>query len=232
MKWNDHHELEGTHAFLSASQYHWLNYTDDILIDRYRKSFAQDIGTVMHEVASNLIKSGTKINRQDKHLVDYIMAINKIPKTSYNSNFILNVLVPFVNDAIGFRMDSEIILFYDYLSYGTSDAIKYSDIKRQLRIHDLKTGESPASFKQLIVYAALFYLEYRIDPYENETRLRLYQNLNLDEAGINKLVEEGIIIADDYLEYIPQPEIIKEVMIKIKTSVNVIRENEGKEPRE
>ena len=35
MKWNDHHELEGTHAFLSASQYHWLNYTDDILIDRY-----------------------------------------------------------------------------------------------------------------------------------------------------------------------------------------------------
>jgi hypothetical protein len=232
MKWNDHHELEGTHAFLSASKYQWLNYSNDILVERYRKSFAQDIGTIMHEAASNLIKKNTKINKQDKHLIDYIMITNCIPKTAYNTNFILNVLVPFVNDAIGFRMDSEKVLFYDYLCYGTTDAIKYSDIKKELRIHDLKTGESPASFKQLIIYAALFYLEYGISPFDNTTILRLYQNLALDDNGVKKLQEENIIIYDDYLELIPEPGIIKEVIDKIKLAVNVIRENEGKEPRQ
>lgn len=232
IKWNDHHELEGTHAFLGASKYQWLNYTNDILVERYNNSFAQEIGTIIHELASMLIKNKIKINKQDKHMIDIKMAENFIPKTAYNVNFILNVLVPFVNDAIGFRMDSEVILFYDFLCYGTADVIKYFDVQHILRIHDLKTGVSQASFKQLIIYAALFYIEYKISPFENKTILRLYQNLNLTEEMIQKLKADNIDISDDYLELEVPAEIVKDVMEKIKSSVNTIRLSEGKEPRE
>ena len=50
------------------------------------------------------------------------------------------------------------------------------DIKRKLRIHDLKTGITAASFSQLEVYAALFCLEYGHSPYDIEMELRIYQN--------------------------------------------------------
>ena len=29
MDFNRHLDLEGQHAFLGASKYHWINYTDD-----------------------------------------------------------------------------------------------------------------------------------------------------------------------------------------------------------
>ena len=43
-------------------------------------------------------------------------------------------------------------------------------------VHDLKTGATPASFKQLEIYAALFCLEYRVDPLKIQYELRIYQN--------------------------------------------------------
>lgn len=229
--WKDHKELEGTHAFLGASTYHWLNYTNDILVERYNKHFAQDVGTIMHEMASTLIKNRIKINKGDKHLIDIRMAENCIPRNGYNPNYILNVLVPFVNDAIGFRMESEKVLFYDFLCYGTADVIQFYDIQKLLRIHDLKTGESKASFKQLIIYAALFCLEYNISPFDITTKLRLYQNITLTEDEVNNLKDQHIDILDDCLEYTADPQIIKDVMEKIKDSVNTIRISLGKEPR-
>ena len=232
IKWHDHHELEGTHAFLGASKYQWLNYSDDVLIKRYNTSFAQDIGTLMHELASDLIKNRIKLNKSDSHIIDLIMAKHYIPKSAYDNNMLLNVLVPFVKDAIGFRMDSEVILFYDYLCYGTADAIKYSEVKKELRIHDLKTGVTVASFKQLIIYSAMFYTEYRISPFENQTILRLYQNLDLSDDAMAEMREQGIDITEDYLEYIVPPEIIKDVMDRMKTCTNKIRESLGKEPIE
>ena len=232
IKWNNHRELEGTHAFLSASQYQWLNYTDEILVKRYNSHYAQDIGTLIHELASTLIKNRIKINKQDKHLIDVTLIRNYIPKSAYDANLILNVLVPFVNDAIFLRMDSEVLLFYDILCYGTTDTIKYAESQKVLRIHDLKTGVNPASFKQLIIYSALFYKEYKIDPFENTTILRLYQNLELEENDIEKLNNEGIVITDDYLELTVDPAIIKDVMEKMKSSVNIINKSQGKEPRE
>ena len=35
MQWNDHHQLEGKHAFLGASNFHWVNWTDSIFENRY-----------------------------------------------------------------------------------------------------------------------------------------------------------------------------------------------------
>ena len=47
-----------------------------------------------------------------------------------------------INDAIGFRMEPEVVLKYSLNCFGTADAICFRN--KTLRIHDLKTGESPA----------------------------------------------------------------------------------------
>ena len=74
------------------------------------------------------------------------------------------------------------LLFYYYKCYGTADAISFSD--GVLRIHDLKTGRSPASINQLLIYAGLFCLDYVIEPREvKEIHLRLYQNEEITELS-------------------------------------------------
>jgi hypothetical protein len=63
--------------------------------------------------------------------------------------------------------------------FGTVDAIVFRTIDGQseLRIHDLKTGVSKASFDQLMIYVALFCLEYEFRPFEIDLiELRIYQN--------------------------------------------------------
>ena len=53
---------------------------------------------------------------------------------------------------------------------------KESEFKYFLRIHDLKTGKIPAKLRQLEVYAAFFFLEYKIKPEDTEIELRSYQS--------------------------------------------------------
>ena len=79
----------------------------------------------------------------------------------------------YVNDAIGFKMDPEVILYYSDNCFGTADAISFRN--NELRIHDLKTGITPAKIEQLQIYAALFCLEYRVDPKQIYIELRIYQ---------------------------------------------------------
>ncbi len=150
MNWNRHSELEGSHAFLSASKYHWINYDADKLADSYNSFMATQKGTEFHEFASRCIVLGQKLPGQKK------------------------TLNMFVNDAIGYKMQSEQILYYSENCYGTADAISFR--KNMLRIHDLKTGKVPAHMEQLMVYAALFCLEYRMKPGDIQIELRLYQN--------------------------------------------------------
>lgn len=150
MNFNPHLNLKGKHAFLSASGYHWVNYDIEKLETVYRNSLAVQRGTDIHNFASEAIRLGIKL-----------------PKTK-------NTLNCYVNDAIGFRMQPEQILYYSDICFGTADAIVFRDNK--LRIHDLKTGVSPASFKQLEIYAALFCLEYRYNPNDISMELRLYQS--------------------------------------------------------
>lgn len=155
MNWNQHSNLEGTHAFLSASGYHWLNYTDEKLISVFKNKLAAQRGTELHEFASTCIKLRQRLPRSSK-------ALNA-----------------FVNDAIGYGMDSEVPLFYSINCYGTADAIYFGKQRGSdrmiLRIHDLKTGEIPAKIDQLLVYTALFCLEYGFKPGEIDMELRIYQ---------------------------------------------------------
>lgn len=105
-------------------------------------------------------------------------------------------------------MSTEQGLFFSYNSFGTADAISFS--KGLLRVHDLKTGVSKVSIKQLEVYAALFCLEYGYSASEIKMELRIYQDDNM-------LVEN------------PLPETIEAIMAKIVHSDELIEnlKNEG-----
>lgn len=164
MNFNKHSNLIGQHAFLSASKYHWVRYDDNKLRDTFRNFEAIQMGTRLHELAKELITLGIKLPRTSKTL---------------NS---------FVNDAIGYKMVPEQILYYSDNCFGTSDAVSFKN--NMLRIHDLKTGITPASITQLEIYAALFCLEYRIQPNDISIELRIYQS---DEVLVHSPVQEDIL---------------------------------------
>ena len=75
-------------------------------------------------------------------------------------------------------MNTEVVLFYSERFFGTADAISFKN--GLLRIHDLKTGRIPAHMDQLLIYAALFCLEYKVKPGEIKYELRIYQNDNVE----------------------------------------------------
>ncbi len=179
MIFNEHSKLKGCHAFLGASSYHWLNYSDEKLVTTYSNLLAKQRGTELHDFAAKAIELGIKLSRSNKTLNMY------------------------VNDAIGFRMKPEQVLYYSENCFGTADAISFrNDV---LRIHDLKTGISPVKMEQLMIYAALFCLEYRYNPSEITIKLRIYQN-------------------DDYEEFDPTAEDILPIMDKIKSFDKLIDE--------
>lgn len=81
----------------------------------------------------------------------------------------------YINQCLQYKMHAEVVLFYSPNSFGTVDAIAYRH--RILRISDLKTGVSRTSEHQLEVYAALFCLEYKVDPFDlRGIELRIYQD--------------------------------------------------------
>ena len=94
----------------------------------------------------------------------------------------------YVNDAIGYKMVPEQVLYYSDNCFGTADAISFRG--NLLRIHDLKTGVIPAHMEQLEIYAALFCLEYKFKPSDIEIELRIYQS---DEILYHKPTSEDIV---------------------------------------
>lgn len=177
MNFNKHFSLEGKHAFLGASKYHWINYDEDKVAEAYSRYQAAQKGTELHEFAAQCIRLGQKLPRSHKTLNMY------------------------VNDAIGYHMVPEQILYYSENCFGTADSIIFrNDL---LRIHDLKTGMIPAHMEQLEIYSALFCLEYRIKPADIDIELRLYQS-------------------DDILVHNPTAEDIVPIMDKIITFDKII----------
>lgn len=187
MIWNDHYRdiPEGAHAFLGASQYHWLNYDEDKLIASYKSRLAAQQGTALHAFAKSCITLGERLPRSKRTLNNY------------------------VNDAIGFKMRPEQGLYFSPNCFGTTDAIQFK--KDFLRIHDLKTGVIPASMHQLEVYAAIFCLEYNINPANIGMELRIYQNddvvIGNPEGALIKGVMDKIIFSDKVIERIKNGEL-------------------------
>ena len=176
MIWNNHKELEGKHAFLGASNYHWIGWNDQTFQEHYYNQYATQAGTAIHKLAHDCIVSRIRIGKHDKNLVDMTLYHAYVPLDCCDSSDFLNNLIPFVNDAIGFHMSSEVILYYNPECFGTTDAISFNEIEKVLRIHDLKTGAIPAHVEQLLIYAALFCLEYHKNPTQFVTELRIYQS--------------------------------------------------------
>ena len=85
-------------------------------------------------------------------------------------------------------MKTEQVLYYSDNAFGTADAISFKN--NFLRIHDLKTGITPSSMKQLEIYAALFCLEYSKNPNDIQIELRIYQN---DEVLVHEPHPEDIL---------------------------------------
>lgn len=162
--------LAGTHAFLSPSKPAWTNYDEDKLDRVFFANQAARRGTEEHEFAYRAIKLRIKL-----------------PETSKTINM-------YVNDAIGFRMTPEVLLFYSDNCYGHADCLSFKE--NTLRINDLKTGSNDTSMVQLEIYAALFCLEYNMRPFDIGIELRIYQN------NAVKL-------------HIPEPEAIFQIMQKI-----------------
>ena len=170
MNFNQHGKLEGLHAPFSPSQPSWLRYDDDKALDVFANKKAHELGTRLHAWAKETIDLGIKQPRTNKTISAY------------------------VNDAIGFKMSTEVVLFYSERFFGTADAISFRN--NVLRIHDLKTGERPAKMEQLEVYAALFCLEYKVKPKDIKIELRMYQS-------------------NEVLYHNPAPEDIYQIMEKI-----------------
>lgn len=163
MNFLKHSNLEGQHAFLGASKYHWINYDENKVAESYSKFLATQRGTILHDYAAQSIRLGQKLPKSRKTLNMY------------------------VNDAIGYKMTPEQVLYYSDNCFGTADAICFRN--NLLRIHDLKTGVIPAHMEQLEIYAALFCLEYKIKPGDIDMELRLYQS---DEVLYHKPTVEDI----------------------------------------
>lgn len=179
MSFNRHTRTIGKHAFLSPSNYAWLEYDEDKLMRVYHAKQAAQRGDELHAYAQRAIE--LRIKQADNG----------------------STLSKYINDAIGHRMSPEVTLYYSDDCFGTADCVGVRD--GILRIHDLKTGITPASMKQLLIYAGIFYFEYGtlFDPRSMRTILRIYQN-------------------DQIEEYLPDlPELLS-VMDRIKTQAALV----------
>jgi len=179
MKWNTYSQSELDHSFLSPSKPSWLNYDANKLLSVYETKNRAVYGTRLHAFAAEAISLSIRM-----------------PATTASLN-------AFVNDAIGYKMRPEQLLYASEYAYGTADAISFEDESKTLRIHDLKTGILPPSLNQTLVYAALFCLEYKTWPLYTE--LRVYQN-------------------DEVLIWKPSNDEIQVVCNKIMEHTNTLRE--------
>lgn len=189
MDWNKHRELEGRHATLSPSGYHWLGYSAEKMRTVYLNQLKKEQGTFLHDLAHRMIISRTKARELKK---------------AFNM---------FVNDCIGYGMSSEVVLKYSNNCFGTADGIKYDDENETLYVFDLKTGLSKPSFKQLYIYCALFCLEYLLDTEKVVPDMtfvcRLYQGNGYEEEivdpsvileTIKQIVAMDQVLSETYME--------------------------------
>lgn len=180
MNFIPHLDLVGQHAFLGASKYHWINYDDDKLVQAYISALAVERGTRLHDFARECIELKQKLPNVRKTLNMY------------------------VNDALRFGLTPEQPLYFSRNCFGTADSISFDERSKFLRIHDLKTGATPAHMEQLQIYAALFCLEYHKRPEQLGIELRIYQNDEIqicmpDWTDIDRIMTT-IIRFDDKIE--------------------------------
>ena len=157
MNFNKHLNLEGQHALLGASKFYWIDDDEDSFLKRMRSSYASTIGTLLHDIARKHIKHSFKLAKGDKRsvlleLIDKGIPARIIDEMDFDALY--SNLSTYVNDAIGYKMQPEVVLRYSDYCFGTTDA----------------------HIEQLMIYEALFCLEYKYKPGDIESELRIYQS--------------------------------------------------------
>ncbi len=207
--------LKGKHAKLPPSQAtRWAtkNLTADDIFKMICSGYSQEVGTLIHEYAENAIRYRIKILKSDKKELRKWLLMHNIPENIvvYYVDRTFPNLMMYVNDAIGYRMDTEVPVSYSAIPmaefkshgklppiFGHADALRFK--KSQLMIFDLKTGLSPVHMEQLMTYAALYCLQEKLKPGCIDIELRIYQN---NEAKIHTPTAEEILpIMDRIVAY-------------------------------
>lgn len=188
---NDHENLRGKHALFSPSQSAWLRYDEEKIAERVRNQYRTTLGTEIHDFAAAQIELShkyTNVRELIKAIETYIYCkymylSNDLVVGEYAKKLIINLknlprevfiaVQNYINDGVGFKMNTEQCLVYSDHIFGHADTICFKN--NILRIHDLKTGANPAHIDQLKIYAALFCLEYEVKPLDITIILRLYQ---------------------------------------------------------
>lgn len=219
MNFNKHLELRGQHALFSPSSSSWLRYDEEQIKSRVKNQYRTILGTELHEFVASQIVLGHKTTNirnliqnvesfifckykclEDSKLGSYgiklIQSLGYLPKEAFET------AKAYINDGISFRMNVEQPLVYTEYFYGTADTICFRD--DILRIHDYKSGDRPAHMEQLLVYAALFCLEYLIKPIDISTELRIYQNSEIvtmtpDPKEIQEIIDK-LVFANRIVE--------------------------------
>lgn len=186
--------MDSLHAPFSPSQPAWLRYSDEELINAYKNKFRSEIGTEIHEWASHQIILGNKpsgIREVEKgvktHIYEkYMCTYSKLYEPEYGDILLRHLrYLPgeayisaklFIGDSIGFHMESEQKLKLSNKINGTADAVRFYPKENLLRVSDLKTGSRPAKIEQVLIYAALYCYENRLDPLKTNFETRIYQN--------------------------------------------------------
>lgn len=199
---NKHSDLYNKHSLFSPSQPSFFNYTAEEFFDRFINKYRPALGTDIHEWAAIKIKRCHKVPASIRDMLkdidEYIF--NKyydqcndtidgngkrilacLKYVCRHSPEVFEGLRNYVNDAISYKMMAEVTLWYTDEFYGHADALIFND--NLLRIHDLKTGSTQAHIEQLYGYAALFCLEYSIDPMSISYELAIYQGTDIFVAN-------------------------------------------------
>jgi hypothetical protein len=168
-----HPNLEGTHALLSASNYHWVHDSEEKFIERLETVNAARKGTRLHAFAEEaiLLKRRQPEEGQPGH----------------------DILCAYINDALDLGLRPETVLQYSIYTFGTADAIGFEEYFNHehlagfLRIHDYKSGKTEVKNpEQLYMYAVYFCFEYGFMPFEIEGELRIYQGDKIRSYQIDR----------------------------------------------
>lgn len=196
MSLTENSRLRGQHALFSPSQPSWLNYSDDEFISKLTSKYRSYVGTEIHEWCASQIflrhkASGLreiykdiethiyeKYNSVEYGLSDFGFTLLKNLKYIPEETF--GTVKNYINDCVGFGMEAEVLIDFTDNFFGTADAVRFDG--KSLKIFDLKTGSVPAKIEQLLIYACLYFLKYKLDPKEHPVELRIYQGNDILRA--------------------------------------------------
>jgi hypothetical protein len=186
-----------------------LKYDVDTFKEKLVNKYKASIGTEIHAWAAIQIELGNKVTSKRelmKSLRTYIYSkyytdkygLSKFGRSLLNhlKQVPADTISSYVNDAIGFKMDPETVVYYSENFFGTADATRFSN--DSIMIFDLKTGTSPVHIEQLMIYDALHCLEHGVNPMKVSHELRIYQG---NDILLATPVGEDIKPIMDTIEY-------------------------------